>query len=225
MGSRARNMRNMAKDSPHQIVIKCAGEMVEIGKLKPHPKNPREHSKKQVKAIAEAIKRNGFRRPIVASRLSGTIIAGHGTIEAAKSLGMATVPVDWQEFADAAAEAAFLVSDNHLARMGTTDSKMIAEIMADHGEIDLESFGFTEAERMVFSKDASGEEAGESSTKKRKTTKNGVEVAEDNGDEQPALIVANVSKAAARRFSDWKKKHEITDDDKALDAILNNLKA
>lgn len=210
------------KKKPEAIPIRCEhAEMVAVDALKPHPKNPREHGKKQVKALAEAIRRNGFRRAIVASKLSGTIIAGHGTLEAAKSLGMDAVPVDWQDFEDAAAEAAFLVSDNHLARMGTTDSKLVAEIMADFGGIDLESFGFTDAERMVFTDSDSG---GESPKAKRKTTKNGVEISEDDGGEQPALIVATVSKSAARKFADWKKSNEIPDDDKALDSILNQLK-
>lgn len=134
---------------------------------------------------------------------------------------MTHVPVDWQEFADAAAEAAFLISDNHIARMGTTDSKLVAEIMADHGEIDLESFGFTAMEKMVFTNTSQTSEP----KNKRKTTKNGLEIAEGDGDAQPALIVANVSKAAAKRFADWKASNEITDDDQALDTILNNLKA
>lgn len=212
----------MPTNLPVNVTIRCQySEMVAVDSLKPHPKNPREHGKKQVRAFAEALVRNGFRRAIIASKLSGIIIAGHGTLQAAKEVGMTHVPVDWQEFADAAAEAAFLISDNHIARMGTTDSKLVAEIMADHGEIDLESFGFTAMEKMVFTNTSQTSEP----KNKRKTTKNGLEIAEGDGDAQPALIVANVSKAAAKRFADWKASNEITDDDQALDTILNNLKA
>jgi len=207
------------------IEIKCAfSEMVKIAELNPHPKNPREHSKRQVKTLAEAIKRNGFRRPIIVSSLSKVIIAGHGTCEAAKLLKMQSVPVDYQHFETTADEAAFLVSDNHIARMGTTDSKMVAEIMQDFGGIDLESFGFSESERLTFFDN--DKESGEDKTKekeKQKTTKNGLAVAEKDETEQPVLIVATISKEAARSFAAWKKENTVDDDNEALTIILKNL--
>jgi ParB-like nuclease domain len=210
------------------IEIKCAfSEMVKITELNPHPKNPREHSKRQIKTLSEAIKRNGFRRAIIVSSLSKVIIAGHGTCEAAKLLRMESVPVDYQHFETTADEAAFLVSDNHIARMGTTDSKMVAEIMQDFGSIDLESFGFSESERLTFfdhEKESAIDQSGEDKTKeKQKTTKNGLAVAEKDETEQPVLIVATISKEAARSFAAWKKENTVDDDNEALTIILKNL--
>jgi len=48
-----------------------------IEELKPDPANPRRHSKKQIRRIAESIKAFGFNVPILIDR-HGNIIAGHG---------------------------------------------------------------------------------------------------------------------------------------------------
>lgn len=206
-----------------EIQIKCAfTKMEDIADLKPHPKNPREHSKRQIKTLAEAIKRNGFRRPIIVSSLSKVIIAGHGTCEAAKLLKMESVPVDYQEFDSTADEAAFLVSDNHIARMGTTDSKMVAEIMQNFGGLDLESFGFNESERLSFFDQPSASDDKEKKDD-RKTTKNGLAVSEKDESEQPTLIVATITKEAGRNFSAWKQSNKVDDDNEALTIILKQL--
>jgi hypothetical protein len=209
-----------------QIQIKCVfSKMENIQDLKPHPKNPREHSKRQIKALAEAIKRNGFRRPIIVSSLSKVIIAGHGTCEAAKLLEMEEVPVDYQNFESSAEEAAFLVSDNHIARMGTTDSKMVAEIMQDFGGLDLESFGFNESERLSFFDQPSADDGDDKKKTDKKTTKNGFEVSEKDESEQPMLIVATITKEAGRSFASWKQSNKVDDDNEALTIIFNQLKA
>jgi len=48
-----------------------------IEELKPDPANPRCHTRKQVRQIAESIKAFGFNVPILIDRY-GNIIAGHG---------------------------------------------------------------------------------------------------------------------------------------------------
>jgi ParB-like chromosome segregation protein Spo0J len=59
--------------------------------LKPDPKNPRSHSEKQLKQIAKSIEAFGFNVPVLID-VQGSIIAGHGRVEAAKRLSIATVP-------------------------------------------------------------------------------------------------------------------------------------
>jgi ParB-like chromosome segregation protein Spo0J len=63
----------------------------DVASLKPYARNARTHSKKQIKQIAASIERFGFTNPILVSD-EGTIIAGHGRVEAAKLLGMRHVP-------------------------------------------------------------------------------------------------------------------------------------
>lgn len=54
-------------------------------------RNARTHSKKQIRQIADSIKRFGFTNPVLIDE-TGTILAGHGRVEAAKLLGLGEVP-------------------------------------------------------------------------------------------------------------------------------------
>jgi ParB/RepB/Spo0J family partition protein len=60
--------------------------------IKPNPKNTRTHSKKQIRQIAASIRELGFAAPVLVDEYN-VLIAGHGRLEAAKSLGMASIPV------------------------------------------------------------------------------------------------------------------------------------
>ena len=53
--------------------------------LKPHPENPRTHSKEQVRKIAASIKRFGFRNPVLVDE-NNNVVAGHGRLLAAAEL-------------------------------------------------------------------------------------------------------------------------------------------
>ena len=57
----------------------------DIGNLTPNPKNPRNHSNKQVKKIGNSIRNLGFRNPIQVDE-NNVVLAGHGRLEAAKWL-------------------------------------------------------------------------------------------------------------------------------------------
>lgn len=62
-----------------------------VAELRPYARNARTHSKKQIRQIAASIERFGFTNPVLVSD-DGEIIAGHGRVEAAKLIGLATVP-------------------------------------------------------------------------------------------------------------------------------------
>ena len=66
-------------------------EMLPVHALKPYAGNARKHSKRQVRQIADSIKRFGFTNPVLISD-EGEIVAGHGRVMAAKELGVDTVP-------------------------------------------------------------------------------------------------------------------------------------
>ena len=60
------------------IRVECSyTEMVRLGDLKPHPQNPNTHSETQIATLADLIASIGWRFPIVVSKRSGYIIAGH----------------------------------------------------------------------------------------------------------------------------------------------------
>ena len=76
-----------------------------ISSLKPYGRNARTHSAKQITQIAASIKAFGFNNPVLIDK-DGGIIAGHGRVEAAKKLGLKTVPCVRLEHLDDARRAA-----------------------------------------------------------------------------------------------------------------------
>ena len=65
---------------------------VEIGSLKPYPKNAKQHDAKQIANVANSIKRFGWQQPLVIDD-AGVVVIGHCRLLAAKKLGLKTVPV------------------------------------------------------------------------------------------------------------------------------------
>ena len=63
------------------------------------------------------MKHQGWRHPITVSKQSGYIVAGHGRLAAAQSLGWAKAPVDMQDFENEADEFAHLIADNKIAEL------------------------------------------------------------------------------------------------------------
>ena len=59
--------------------------------LKPRKSNPRTHSKAQLKQIADSIRTFGFTSPVLVDE-ENRLIAGHGRVEAAKQIGLETIP-------------------------------------------------------------------------------------------------------------------------------------
>ena len=66
-------------------------EYIPIEALRPWPKNARTHSRKQVKQIADSIRRFGFTNPVLID-CENMILAGHGRVTAAELLGLQELP-------------------------------------------------------------------------------------------------------------------------------------
>src|ERR1700682_3954331 len=89
-------------------------EPMAITRLRPCASNARTHSKKQIRQIADSIRRFGFTNPVLIGE-DGEIIAGHGRVEAAKLLGLESVPTLRLSHLDAAQRRAYVLADNKLA--------------------------------------------------------------------------------------------------------------
>ena len=115
------------------------------GDLKPYARNARTHSKKQIAQIAASIDRFGFNNPVLVDK-DGAIIAGHGRVEAAKSLGLETVPIIRLEHLTDAERRAYILADNRLAEKAGWDREILAielqNLMADDLEFDVAITGF-----------------------------------------------------------------------------------
>ncbi|MFO1015077.1 MAG: DNA methyltransferase [Caulobacteraceae bacterium] len=115
--------------------------------LRPYARNARRHSKKQLKQIADSIRRFGFTNPVLVSD-DGEIIAGHGRVEAAKLLGLASVPSLKLSHLTPEERRAYVIADNKLALNAGWDQEMLAielQALIDL-DFDVELTGFSLAE-------------------------------------------------------------------------------
>ena len=113
-------------------VIHCKyDKLVDPKKLKAHPANPAMHPDSQIELLAKIIKAHGVRHPIIVSKRSGFIVAGHCRCSAALLLKMPTYPVVFQDYASEAEELAVLVADNKIAELSETNGSMVGDIIVE----------------------------------------------------------------------------------------------
>ena len=101
-----------------------------IDQLKPDPANPRRHSKKQIRQIANSIKAFGFNVPVLVDA-DLNVIAGHGRLAAARELGMTEVPTLCLDHLTPAQARAFMIADNRLTEIATWDDRLLAQQLKD----------------------------------------------------------------------------------------------
>ena len=105
--------------------------------LEPRAHNPRTHTKKQVRQIAESIERFGFNNPILVDRASG-IVAGHGRVAAAKRIGLRQVPTICLEDLTEDEVRAYVIADNRLAELAGWDRETLALELQGLAELELD---------------------------------------------------------------------------------------
>lgn len=109
----------------------------DIESVKPDPNNVRKHSQRNLQAIAHSLMKYGQQKPIVVSR--GIVIAGNGTLEAAKSLG-------WTEIAatefqgTGVAKTGYALADNRTAELAEWDfEKLSGQLNLFENQLELTS--------------------------------------------------------------------------------------
>ena len=98
---------------------------VAVSELRPYDRNPRTHSKKQLRQIAELIRTFGWTNPILIDA-QGAVLAGHGRLAAAKSLGIERVPTISIDDMTEAQRRAYILADNKLAENAGWDRELLA---------------------------------------------------------------------------------------------------
>src|SRR5258706_4002468 len=120
-------------------------QYVSPDRLRPYPGNARTHSRKQIKLIADSIKRFGFINPIIVTD-DFEVVAGHGRLQAAKSLGMQLVPVVAISSLSEADKKAIRIADNRIAELSHWDRDILAieyQALDDLQFEDIEVTGFS----------------------------------------------------------------------------------
>jgi ParB-like chromosome segregation protein Spo0J len=126
------------------------------GNLRPYARNARTHSPKQIAEIAASIRAFGFNNPVLIDK-DGGIVAGHGRVEAAKVLGLDTVPTIRLEHLSEAQKRAYILADNKLAEKAGWDREILAielqHLMEIELDFDISATGFEVAEIDVLIED------------------------------------------------------------------------
>jgi ParB-like chromosome segregation protein Spo0J len=122
-------------------------EMRPPSALRPYAGNAWTHSPKQLRQIADSIRRFGFVNPVLVDA-AGEIIAGHGRVIAAEQLGLAEVPVLPVTHLTPAEKRAYILADNRLAEKAGWDKEILAielQALIDF-DFEVEITGFELAE-------------------------------------------------------------------------------
>ena len=137
---------------------------VPISTLKPYAGNPRTHSKQQIRQIAASIKAFGWTNPILIDG-EAVVIAGHGRLRAAMSLGIDRVPTICINDMTEAQKRAYVLADNKLAENAGWDRELLALELQGLLEMDLDfdvtatGFEMGEIDVLIGSSDEEDDEA------------------------------------------------------------------
>lgn len=113
-----------------------------VSGLKPYKNNARTHSEEQVAQIAASIKEWGWTQPVLVDEKGG-VLAGHGRLLAAASLGVDEVPVIVARGWSKDQKRAYVLADNQLAMNAGWDQDLLrVEIGALGDAFDKSLLGF-----------------------------------------------------------------------------------
>jgi len=111
-------------------------EDIKIGDLKFDGENARKHSKRNLKAIVDSLKRFGQQKPIVINS-ENTVKAGNGTLIGAQELGWKTIACVRSELSGQELSA-FAIADNRTAELAEWDMAILVEQLKELDEADTE---------------------------------------------------------------------------------------
>ena len=117
-----------------------------LGALTPFPRNPRRHPEAQIARLMQSIERV-WTSPILIDE-TGTILAGHARLEAAKRLGRSEVPTLTIAGLSAAEKRAVVIADNRLPEQAVWDFDLLREHFKELIDLDfdVELTGFSTGE-------------------------------------------------------------------------------
>jgi DNA modification methylase len=127
-------------------------EYLPPSQLKPYPRNARLHSNKQIRQLAQSMKRFGFTAPALIDE-NDNILAGHGRVLAAKQLNIKKVPCRRIANLSDAEKRAYVLADNKLALNATWDEEILAGelkgLLAENFDISITGFSLPEIDTLV----------------------------------------------------------------------------
>jgi ParB-like chromosome segregation protein Spo0J len=132
-------------------------QTIAVADLSLDPSNVRKHSRRNLDAIKASLRKFGQQKPIVVDA-KGIVLAGNGTLTAAKELGWTEIQIARTELAGVEATA-FAIADNRTAELAEWDDNLgeVLQSLASDG-YDLSKIGFDQSDLdALFGENASSE--------------------------------------------------------------------
>jgi len=111
--------------------VRTKAQQISIDKIKPHPRNYKIHPPEQLEHLQQSIKENGIYRNILVAN-DYTILAGHGIVEAAKLLGLTSVPILRLNLPPNSTKSIkLLTADNEVSHLAETNAREMSELLKE----------------------------------------------------------------------------------------------
>lgn len=130
-------------------MVELRVEQVPVGEIEPYKRNAKVHTPEQIEALIGSIRDFGFGQPLIGWHDGDRAIcmSGNGRLEAARDLGMETVPVifrdDWTE----RKRRLWALVDNQTTIMTVWDPEQLEyelDVLSTRLDMDLYGFGSVE---------------------------------------------------------------------------------
>ena len=102
-------------------------QSIAVSELSLDPSNVRKHGRKNLDAIKASLRKFGQQKPIVVDA-KGIVLAGNGTLAAAKELGWTEIQATRTELTGSAATA-FAIADNRTAELAEWEEDKLAQVL------------------------------------------------------------------------------------------------
>ena len=119
-------------------------EYLDIEKLCHFDRNSKIHTKEQIRHIANSIQRFGFNDPIGIAGKDNTVLEGNGRVEAAKLLGMKTLPCIRLDHLSKDEQDAYVIAHNAVNLETGFDDGVLYEELKKLQNYDFREFGIYE---------------------------------------------------------------------------------
>lgn len=126
-----------------------------VGQVQEWERNARIHTRKNLEALKQSLKKYGQTKPILVQKSSMRIIAGNGTYQAIIALGWETVDCRILDLNDSDSKA-LMIADNRIGDLSMWDEKNLLDALQsikDDGNLELAGYDDVEFDKMLSFKD------------------------------------------------------------------------
>lgn len=156
----AQKATRRTKDTPsHGINKALLDRAVPVDQLDPHPQNARRRSERAEAELRQSLEVNGQYRTVVARKLGRRLqlLAGHGTVQAARQLGRTHIAVDVHAGLSDEAAARIVLVDNRTNDLAGYDDALLAELLSSLPDLEGTGYDDDDLQALLIGLDGAGE--------------------------------------------------------------------